>query len=278
MIMTDMIAVYILAGALLLGALLYPLMLIGRRGNAGLAALRGFRYAHRGLHNESRPENSIAAFRAAKEAGFGIELDLHLMRDGTLAVIHDPSLKRTAGADVLIEDLTAAALDNYRLAGTQEKIPTFPEVLALYQGSAPLIVELKSERSNFAALTDAAVKALEDYPGAWCMESFDPRCVHYLKKHYPHIIRGQLTEDFLHNPKSKMPWIVKFCMTRQVFNFLTVPDFIAYKFADRKRLGMTVCRKLWGLQEVSWTLKSMEELEAAEQEGALPIFEGFVPK
>ncbi len=262
----------------MLGALLYPLILMGRRGHKGLAALQGFRYAHRGLFNENRPENSMAAFRAAKEAGFGIELDLHLMKDGTLAVIHDPSLKRTAGADVLIEDLTAEDLEHYRLDGTQEKIPTFPEVLALYQGHAPLIVELKSERNNYAALTDAAVKALEGYEGAWCMESFDPRCVHHLKKHHPHIIRGQLTENFLRNPKSKLPWIVKFGMAKQLLNFLTVPDFIAYKFADRKRLGMTVCRRLWGLQGVAWTLKSTEELETAEQEGYLPIFEGFVPK
>ena len=61
------------------------------------------RYAHRGLHAKPTiPENSMAAFARAVEAGYGIELDLHLTRDGKLAVIHDASLKRTCGVDLKI--------------------------------------------------------------------------------------------------------------------------------------------------------------------------------
>ena len=74
---------------------LYLFGLKGRTGHSGLPALKGWYYAHRGLHCEGRPENSMVAFAAAKNAGYGIELDIHLMRDGNLAVIHDSSLKRT---------------------------------------------------------------------------------------------------------------------------------------------------------------------------------------
>ena len=78
-----------------------------RRGHQAWEVLKNFRYAHRGYHNKPTvPENSMAAFRAAAERGWGAELDVHLMKDGNLAVIHDSSLKRTAGADVEIEDLT----------------------------------------------------------------------------------------------------------------------------------------------------------------------------
>ena len=61
--------------------------------------LSGYRYAHRGLHdlNAGRPENSLGAFRAAAEAGFGAELDVHLMADGALAVVHDSDLERVCG-------------------------------------------------------------------------------------------------------------------------------------------------------------------------------------
>ena len=259
-------------------AALFILSQRGRTGHAGIAELRKFRYAHRGLHGNGVPENSMEAFRLALEHGFGIELDIHLMKDGNLAVIHDASLKRTAGVDVLIEDLTTEDLSKYPLEGTTETIPTFNQVLELYAGKAPLIIELKAERGNHAALTEAACKAMEGYNGAWCMESFDPRCVHWLKKNRPDVIRGQLTENFLGNPKSKLPWVLKFMLTWQLENFLIRPDFIAYKFADRKNLSVWLCEHLWKLQCVGWTLKSHQEQSQADAEGWISIFEGYIPE
>ena len=86
------------------------------------------RYAHRGLHQKPTiPENSMAAFARAVEAGYGIELDLHLTRDGRLAVIHDASLKRTCGVDRKIEDLTLAEAQTYPLEESEEHIPEFFE-------------------------------------------------------------------------------------------------------------------------------------------------------
>ena len=257
-------------------ALLYVLALRGRTGQAGLAELRNWNYAHRGLHNAQRPENSMAAFRAALEQGYGIELDIHLLKDGNLAVIHDSSLKRTAGADVKIEDLTTAELEQYRLNGTEEKIPEFRQVLELYRGKAPMIVELKPAGGNYAALTEAACNMLEDYPGLYCMESFDPRCIYWLKKNRPELIRGQLTENYFAS-QSNLPAVLKFLLANQLENFLTLPDFVAYRYADRKNLGNFIVRKLWGVQGVTWTLKNPQEHETAVSEGWIPIFENYEP-
>ena len=91
--------------------LLILFLLAGRRNHPDLEKLRGWSYAHRGLHGSGIPENSMAAFRAALEKGYGIEFDVHLMKDGELAVIHDSSLKRTAGVDIRIEDLTKEDLE-----------------------------------------------------------------------------------------------------------------------------------------------------------------------
>lgn len=256
---------------------LYLLSLGGRTGHKALEALRGWSYAHRGLHGNGLPENSMAAFRAALEKGYGIELDIHLMKDGQLAVIHDSSLKRTAGADGMIEDLTAETLSSFRLEGTEETIPLFSQVLALCAGKVPLILELKTAKGNHAALTQALKAAMEDYRGAYCVESFDPRCVHALKKLWPEAIRGQLSENFLKTNPSHMPRPIQFLMTFLLTNFLTRPDFIAYKFSDRKHLSAAISRKLWGLQGVSWTLKNQTEYDTAVKEGYLPIFEGFLP-
>lgn len=264
-------------GAIILLFALYLFLLAGRTGHKKLDSLRCWRYAHRGLHAPGAPENSMAAFRRALDGGYGIELDVHLMKDGALAVIHDESLKRTAGAEVNIEDLTEAELANYSLEGTREQIPTLPQVLSLFAGKAPMIVELKTAGGNHAPLCDGVMALLSEYPGPYCIESFDPRCIAYLKKHYPQVIRGQLSFNYLRSAKEKFPWIARFAMTYLLPNVFTRPDFIAYRFADRKNLSMQLCCKVLGLQGVSWTLRAPEDLAAAEKEGMLPIFEKFIP-
>lgn len=255
---------------------LYLFMIHGRTGHPGLSTLRGWHYAHRGLHNETRPENSMSAFRAALDAGFGIELDIHLLADGNLAVMHDSSLRRTANADVLIETLTTQQLSDYRLTGSNEAIPTFQEVLELFGGKAPLIVELKAANNNHAQLTEAACRMLDTYNGPYCIESFDPRCILWLKKHRPDIIRGQLARNYSRSDVS-IPGILKFVMTNHLANFLTRPDFIAYRFADRKNPGTFLTRRLLGVQGVSWTIRSKKDFETAVKEGWIAIFEDFLP-
>ena len=255
---------------------LFLLLLRGRKDHPGLKDLQGWYYAHRGLHGQGRPENSMAAFRAALEGGYGIEFDLHLLKDGNLAVIHDSLLKRTTGAEGRIEDLTTEDLPNYQLEGTEETIPTFQQLLDLYAGKAPLIVELKPVGNNHAALCRTACDMLRSYSGPYCLESFDPRCIRWLKANRPELIRGQLAENSL-KTYGDVPWIIRFALTYNLLNIWTQPDFIAYKFADRNTITNTCCRKIWKLLGVSWTIKRKEDFDTAVKEGWLPIFEGFRP-
>ena len=66
-------------------------------------------------------------------------------------------------------------------------------------------------------------------------------------------------------------------MTHQLVNFLLQPDFVSYRFCDRKSLGNFLVRKLWGVQGVTWTVRSPEDHKTAVEEGWLPIFEGYKP-
>lgn len=258
----------------------YALLLTCRNGHAGLKNLRKFRYAHRGLHDKPAvPENSMAAFRRALGSYCGVELDVHLMADGDLAVIHDDSLQRTAGVDVQIEDLTAADLANYRLEGTEEKIPLFSEVLRLFEGKTPLIVELKTARGNYAALTEAACDMLDKYDVSYCIESFDPRCLMWLKKHRPDVVRGQLSHAFLKKGQGGgQPWYLRIALQLMLLNCVTRPDFIAYRLADRNNLSVALCRRIYKVQEVNWTITTKEEMKEAEALGNLVIFERFDPR
>lgn len=256
---------------------LYLLALTCRRNGAGWEALEGWSYAHRGLHGEGAPENSMAAFRKALDAGYGIELDLHLLADGNLAVIHDSLLNRTTGQAGRVEDLKTEDLKKYTLEGTEETIPEFSQVLDLFGGKAPMIIELKAEGGNHAALAETACKMLEGYQGPYCIESFDPRCLMWLRKNKPQILRGQLAENFFRG-KNDLSDGLRLVLTNLLMNFLTCPDFIAYHFGHRKTtLSVDFCKKLWGCKMVAWTLRSREDYDQAKEEGWIPIFEGFRP-
>lgn len=262
---------------LIILSVIYIFAIRCRSGHAGFEKFQGWGYAHRGLHGNGVPENSMAAFKAALDHGYGIELDIHLLKDGNLAVIHDSLLNRTTGEPGHIEDLTTEQLKDYRLEGTEETIPEFMDVLTLYNGKAPLIVELKPENGNHAALTEAACKMLDTYKGDYCLESFDPRCVAWLKKNRPDIIRGQLTENFVKR-KNDLPGYLKFALTHCLTNIMCTPDFVAYKFEDRNDSpSVWLCRKLWKAQAVTWTIRSQEDYDTAVKEGWLPIFEYFTP-
>lgn len=109
------------------------------------------------------------------------------------------------------------------------------------------------------------------------MESFDPRCVRWLKQNRPDIVRGQLTEKFKAVPGGPSPLLL-FALTNNLLNFLTLPDFVAYKFDDRKcTLTNALWQKIWGVQGVSWTLKTREDYDTAVTEGWIPIFEDIRP-
>ena len=258
--------------------LLYLSAIAGRRNAKGLKKLQGFFYAHRGLHRKPAiPENSLSAFRRAAAKGYGAELDIHLLRDGGLAVFHDSELKRTTGADGIIEDLTTEELKNYTLEASDECIPCFTEVLDIFEDTAPLIIELKTYKGNAKALCEAAFKILDSYKGAYCVESFDPRCLIWLKKNRPDVIRGQLSQNYFKHKSSGLGAVVDFILTNLLSNFLTRPDFIAYRFSDRKNLSNVICTKLLGIQAVSWTIKSKADHDTATREGCLSIFERFEP-
>lgn len=111
------------------------------------------------------PENSLPAFRRALERGYGVELDVHLTGDGRLAVIHDKNLKRTAGVDAEVSGLSAAELKAFQLEGTGETIPLLEEVLPMFQGGPPLLVELKADYYDVSELVETAVNTLDPVPG-----------------------------------------------------------------------------------------------------------------
>lgn len=258
-----------------------------RRGDAVVdqrwRELSCYRYAHRGLHSEDVPENSVAAFEAARDHGFGAELDVHLTADGELVVIHDSELERMCGRAGLVELLTLSELRELRLAGTDERIPTFDEALGVFEvdgehvlGDAlPLIVEVKTYENNAGALCPRVMEALDAHRLRYCVESFDPRVIAWLRRNRPDVVRGQLAQDFMDEDWRSLP--LRVGGTLLAGNALGRPDFVAYRFKDRTNPAVRLSCGVLGAHRVYWTIKSAEDLAAAEAEGAVAIFEGFLP-
>ena len=266
-----MTAYVIAASAALIFAALY-LFLIAPRGGAkkkkAYKIFFGRVYAHRGVYdNERVPENSLAAFRGAVSRRIGIELDIHRTADGEVVVFHDNTLARMCHDSRRPEEMTLVQLKECRLLGTAETIPTLHEVLALVNGKVPLIVELKGE-SGDTSLCDAAMPILENYRGAYCVESFNPLLVRAYGKQAPHVIRGILTTKYRKDGEKR--GILGWALTNMFLNFLCRPDFVAVRHPYGKFLPVRLCRKM-GAATFAWTVK-----ELAEYRKAAPHFDGFI--
>jgi len=248
------------------------------RNQPDLTPLQNRFYAHRGYYTEDQsiPENSLPGFQRAVENGFGIELDVHLTKDGRLAVLHDENLKRMCGADVNLSELSCDELKEYRLKDTQERIPLFSDVLKVVDGKIPMVIEVKPYGGNIRTLCERLCKELEGYTGVYCVESFDPRAVYWFKKHRPALVRGQLTMS-MHRYENIAPPLT-FALSNCLTNFITRPDFIAYCVEDRKNFSFRLCKKLYAVQEASWTVRTPADAEEVLKTGGLIIFEYFDPR
>ncbi len=234
-------------------------------------------YAHRGLHKleEGIAENTMPAFEKAVAGQYGIELDIHLSKDHQVIVFHDDTLKRACNIDKKVSELTYDELRGCKLFGTDQHIPLLADVLKTVSGKVPLIIELKSCR-KLKKLCLSASSLLMEYNGLFCIESFDPRIVKWFRINRPQIIRGQLSSALLKEPND-LSFPTAFAISNLLTNFMSRPQFIAYKYQNRKNISFLICKKLFGANTAAWTIKSKHELQNAKELYDMFIFEDFIP-
>ena len=232
--------------------------------------------AHRGLHqkDQSVPENSMESFKLALENDYAIELDVNLTKDEVPVVFHDHSLKRMTQIDRLITELTKEELKGINLAQTSEKIPTLLEVITFVNGKKPLLIELKPHQ-NVDMLCYQVMEVLKDYTGEFAIFSFHPTVVSILKKFYPDVIRGQISEYFRTN--EHMNWFQKYLMKSMFFNRFSNPDFISYGISDLPNKYLDRQKKK-GVVIISYAARSQEDFDKVKSYYDNVVFEYFEPK
>lgn len=264
-----------LAVLLVLLTIWFALILPARSMKEQRAPFARRTFAHRGLFSadQSTPENSLPAFRAAVLAGFGVELDVQLSKDKVVVVFHDDNLKRVCGVDARVDAYSFDELQQLALLNTKERIPTFSDVLAAIDGKIPMIVELKSG-GDWKTLCEKTLALLTQYKGDYCVESFHPRLVRWFYQNAPQILRGQLSEAYRFS-KKYVPWYQSLMMSRLLTNVLAHPQFIAYHIGP-KCLSVRICEAM-GAMRVAWTARPTDDHAKLTKRNDAIIFEHYHP-
>ena len=242
---------------------------------------RGENFAHRGLHDAERGvvENTLNAFRAARDAGYGIELDVQLSADRTLVVFHDDDLRRLCGDPRRVNQVSLEELRALPLKGAEgdpeARIPTFRAALEAVGGRVPLLIELKNGKNN-RLLCQGVTDALRDYPGEYIVESFNPLIVAWFRFHAPQVVRGQLVGPM----RSYIPIVNQigaFCMAEMLVNFAGRPDFVAYDANARRFFSPHFQRGIYHTPLAAWTVRDDALLRLVQSRGEICIFERVRP-
>lgn len=239
--------------------------------------------AHRGYHDleAGRPENSIAAFVAAIDNGYGIELDVQMSGDDQAMVFHDYNLGRLTTESGAVKLRTSTDLGQMKLAGSEETIPTLSQVMQVVAGRTPVLVEIKDQDGalgpNVGALEQAVAGVVADYDGPVAVMSFNPNSVAALAEYAPNVPRGLTTGPFKPETWRQIPSAVRQYL-RDIPDFdRTGASFISHRATD---LDHPLIRNIrdHGSPVLCWTIKNQADEDIARKFADNITFEGYRAK
>jgi len=232
-------------------------------------------YAHRGLHDAAAGivENTAPAFRAAIDAGYGIECDVQISADGEAMVHHDFILGRLTRGNSRLDERTAADLKGIEYFATTDRMPTLGELCDLVAGRVPMLVEIKSRFDGDTRLALRAAEVLSAYRGPAAAMSFDPAVIAAVREAMPKLPRGLVAmkrdTDSPVTTTSRRAYVGQLLAAR--------PQFLAYRVQDLTTRAPRAARSLFRLPLLTWTVLAPEQREAAALHADQMIFEGFRP-
>lgn len=228
--------------------------------------------AHRGLWTvDGPPENSLAAFAAARDAGVGVELDVHVTADGVPVVVHDADLLRVAGTSLDVRRAELGQVRELHLAdGTT--VPTLAEVLDVL-GDAPVMVEVKNLERGWGRTEPAVAAVLDEHGRRAYVASFHPGTLRWFRLHRPRLLRAQTAQAEL---DPRLPRPVGRALSWLLLNGRSLPHLLSYEVAGLQHPVVRRWRRRGGVV-VAWTVRSEEDLAAARAGADNVVFEGIAP-
>lgn len=232
--------------------------------------------AHRGLWSPGgAPENSLGAFQAACAGGYGVELDVQLSADGEAVVFHDDKLTRMTGTEGRLRDRSAAELAELRLAGSDEKIPTLLETLAVIGHRAMVHIELKTPYGEVGPLEQRVHEVIADHNGPLCVIGFNPYSHAWFADRYPGVLRGLDSYSYAKAPQMADAQRRAFADLEHVE--IARPHFLALGL-DMLPSDKAKGYRDEGMPVVAWTVREPAQWDAIKDGCDNLIFEGFAPE
>jgi len=232
-------------------------------------------YAHRGLHDAALGviENTPSAFRAAIDAGYGVECDVQVSADGEAMVHHDFILGRLTRGNSRLDERTAADLKSIEYFATADRMPTLGELCDLVGGRVPMLVEIKSRFDGDTRIALRTAEVLAGYRGPVAAMSFDPAMIATVRTAMPKLPRGLVAMQ--RDADSPAVGSSRFGYVRQLF--AARPQFLAYRVQDLTTRAPRTARRLLRWPLLTWTVRTPEQRETAALHADQMIFEGFRP-
>ncbi len=231
--------------------------------------------SHRGYHDKTTPENSLAAFKKSIDAGFSIEIDVRLTKDDIPVVFHDEVLDRMTSANGKVSQYMLSSLKKLKLSDSEEIIPSLEEVLELVAGKVPLIIELKNNTKSYK-LEEEVFKLLAEYLGEFTIQSFNPFSLQWIRDNYPNTVLGLLTtyefgKEALNVSKKA---IVRFMPLLPMIR----PEYIGVNHRSFSSLQLSIIKTVSNAKIIYWTVDNKEDFKRLIKNSDNLIFEGFDPR
>lgn len=218
---------------------------------------------HRGA-SAIAPENTIASFRKALEIGAdGVELDAKLSMDGTVMVIHDPTVDRTTNGSGKVRELTLEQIKKLD-AGSKfdpkfkgEPVPTLEEVFQAIGGKMLINVELTNYADPKDTLPEKVTELVKKYnlQNSIIFSSFHPNTIQRIRKLLPEVPAGILALPGIPGLPSR-GWLGRIWAPEMVHPFFT--DISKRYVSRQKKLARKI--NVWTVDEPR-DIRAMVEMD-----------------
>lgn len=244
-----------------------------------LAPFVGVCFAHKGLYTKDQtvPENSLAAFRAALSHGYGIDCDVQRTWDGQAVCFCDTHMRVACGIDERMVSFSYEHLKKLKLYGTEEHMPLLSEVFELVDGKVPMIIEVKSPAGmqGITSTCSAIYEVLKDYKGPFCVASFDPHILKWFRLNAPEILRMQASMPYLDWRENDRNPLRCYYMSRLMCNVHSRPHMIAFSMSGKSGMLKNVLRG--GAPLVLYTANKRYRHRELMQVCDSLVFEDYLP-